>query len=123
MEKAIQGCRGSVNHDQYENVELPTQNLNTNSGHSGSQKKRLSMQCHSSEKEMLSRRDVVSPMTPNGAGDYVIIQSKSDINSTVPTVGYASLDYPSTGVIGTMRSERRLHSGQYHRLQVVTSKN
>ena len=132
VEKAIQDRRGSVNLDPYENVDgeqSPTQNSNTNNGNSGGQKKRLSLRRRSSEKEIVSRRDVVSPMTPNGAGDidgYVVIQSKSesgDVNSTVPTVGYASLDYPSTDVIGAMRSERQLHSGQYHRSQVVTSKN
>ena len=133
VDKAIQGRRGSMNQDQYENVdgeESTSQNSNTNNGNSGSLKKKLSLRRRSSEKEVVNRRDVVSPMTPNsGAGDidgYVLIQSKSesgDVNSTVPTVGYTSIDYQSTEVIGTMRSERQLHSGQYHRSQVVSSKN
>ena len=134
VERAIQGRRGSMNQDQYENVDgeqSTSHNSNTNNGNSGSLKKRLSLRRRSSEKEGASRRDVVSPMTPNGAGggdieSYVVIQSKSesgDINSTLPTVGYASIDYQSTDVIGTMRNERQLHNGQYHRSQVVSSEN
>ena len=134
VEKAIQGRRGSMNQDQYENVDSngeqsTSQNSNTNNGNSGSQKKRLSLRRRSSEKETASKRDVVSPMAAtNGANDiegYVVIQSKAEsegVNSTLPTVGYASIDYQSTDVISTMRSERQLH-GQYHRSQVVSSEN
>jgi len=132
VEKAIHDRRGSMNQDPYENVDgeqSTGHNSNTNNGNSGSQKKRLSLRRRSSEKEVVSRRDVVSPMTPSGASDiegYVVIQSKSesgDVNSTLPAVGYASIDYQSTDVIGNMRSERQLHSRQYHRSQVVSSEN
>lgn len=131
VEKAIQGRRGSMNQEQYENVDSSSeqstsQNSNTNNGNSGSQKKRLSLRRRSSEKETVSRRDVVSPMTATSDIEgYVVIQSKAEsegVNSTMPTVGYASIDYQSTDVISTMRSERQLH-GQYHRSQVVSSEN
>jgi hypothetical protein len=130
VEKARQDRRGSINADPYENVDGEQsvgQNSNTNNGN----KKRLSLRRRSSEKEIVGRRDVVSPMTPNGSGasdieGYVVIQSKAesgDVNSTVPAVGYSSIDYQSTDVVGAMRSERKLHSGQYHRSQVVSSEN
>ena len=132
VEKARQDRRGSMNMDQYENVDgeqSTGQNSNANNGNSGGQKKRLSLRRRSSE-EVVGRRDVVSPMTPNGGANdiegYVVIQSKSesgDVNSTVPAVGYASLNYQSTDVVGAMRTERRLHSEQYHRSQVVSSEN
>ena len=130
VEKARQDRRGSMNMDQYENVDGEQSNSNANNGNSGGPKKRLSLRRRSSEKEVVGRRDVVSPMTPNGGASdiegYVVIQSKSesgDVNSTVPAVGYASLDYQSTDVVGAMRTERRLHGGQYHRSQVVSSEN
>ena len=127
VEKAIQGRRGSMNQEAYENVdgERPTsQNSNTNNGNSSSSKRTLSLRHRSSERENVK---VVSPMK-NGGSDiegYVVIQSKSeseDVNSTLPNVGYASIDYQSTDVIGTMRSQRQLH-GQLHRSQVVSSEN
>ena len=127
VEKA-QGRRGSLNQDHYEDVDgerSPCQNSNSNNGNSGGQKKRLSLRRRSSEKG--GRGDVVSPVS-NGSGDiesYVVIQSKSEngrVNSSVPAVGYASMDYQHTDVVGTMRNERGVH-GQYHRSQVVYSEH
>ena len=143
VEMARSGRRGSLNQDQYENVDSngeqsTSQNSNTNNGNSG-QKKRFSLRRRSRDKEnvtlplggngtSIDGKEVPSPMK-NGSSDlegYVVIQSESEGGSVnpggVPSVGYSSIDYNSTEVVSAMRGQRQ-RQGQYHRSQVVASEN
>ena len=139
VEMAERGRRGSLN-QVYEHVEANgerSQNSNGNNSNGGEQKRKFSLRRRSSDKESVKLHAERSssgtnrgemPTQNDEFEGYVVIQSKSESNHIVnsgpgmPPVGYASIDYQSTEVIGTMR-DQRLRQGQDRRSQVVLSEN
>ena len=129
VEMAQRGRRGSMNQDKYEDIDgEQSTSPNSNTNNASDQKRRFSLRRRSSEKESVKlpvENGVPSPVK-NGSSDiesYVVIQSKMENGHVTPSVhhpvGYSSIDYQSSEVIGTMRSQRQQQDSHYHRPQVV----